>query len=270
MKKILIALAIMPLFFVACSSSDDIPSNADFDYDLDLLYGEWRATDVESVGSQDLTTPINELYAAPTYLKFNKDGTVEGEGLFGEGTGKYSTKEKAIHTSIGGVKKSFDVVNLQSSTAKIKVNAKGLGTQLIPDNAGIVTFTFTKNYSRTVDFDYDINLLYGKWRAATLEGLPGGSIDLMSPYATPTYLTFNEKGGLVSEGYLGNGTGRYSTKDKTIHTLIDLKRLDFEVTTLTAETTKIKLNPKGLDFGIPIPANIESVTVVLKPSLETK
>ena len=58
MKKILIALAIMSLFFVACSSSDDIPSRADFDFNLDLLYGEWRATDVESVGSQYLTTPI--------------------------------------------------------------------------------------------------------------------------------------------------------------------------------------------------------------------
>ena len=78
MKKILIALAIMSLFFVACSSSDDIPSSADFDFNLDLLYGEWRATDVESVGSQDLTTPINELYAPPTYLTFNKDGTLEG------------------------------------------------------------------------------------------------------------------------------------------------------------------------------------------------
>ena len=31
MKKILLALAIMPLLFVACSSDDD-PSTTDFDY----------------------------------------------------------------------------------------------------------------------------------------------------------------------------------------------------------------------------------------------
>ena len=46
MKKILLALAIMPLLFVACSSDDD-PSTTDFDYSIDLLYGEWRATNIE-------------------------------------------------------------------------------------------------------------------------------------------------------------------------------------------------------------------------------
>lgn len=270
MKKILIALAIIPLFFAACSSSDDIPSSADFDFNLDLLYGEWRATDVESVGSQDLTTPINELYAVPTYLKFNKDGTLEAEGLFGEGNGKYSTKEKAIYTSIGSTKKSFEVVSLQSSTAKLKVNAKGLGTPLIPDNAGVVTFTLTKDTPRSIDFDYNINKLYGKWRAVSLEGLPDGSVDLTSPYATPTYLTFKEKGVLHAEGYLGEGKGRYTTQKKTIYTLINEKRLDFEVTALATGATQIKLNPTGLDFGIPIPANIESVVVVLRTSLETE
>ncbi|NLA62046.1 MAG: hypothetical protein GX857_02300, partial [Bacteroidales bacterium] len=252
MKKILIAIALMPLFFVACSSSDDIPSSADFDYNLDLLYGEWRATSVESVGVLDLTTPINELSAAPTYLKFNKDGTLEGEGLFGEGVGKYSTKEKSIHTSIGGVKKSFEVVSLQSSSAKVRLNAKGLGTPLIPDNAGEVTFTLTKNSPREIDFDYDINLLYGKWRAVRLEGegIDNNSVDLMHPLVTPTYLTFEEKGILVSEGYLGQGTGRYSSKDKTIYTLIDKNRLELEVTSITKDgTARMKFNPTGIDFG---------------------
>lgn len=265
MKKILIALAIMSLFFVACSSSDDIPSSADFDFNLDLLYGEWRATDVESVGSQDLTTPINELYAAPTYLKFNKDGTLEAEGLFGEGIGKYSTKEKSIYTSIGSIKKSFEVVSLQVSTAKVKVNAKGLGTPLIPDNAGVVTFTLTKNYSRTPDFDYNIGFLYGKWRAVTLEaeGLDDSPINLVTPFATPTYLTFEKNGVLVAEGYLGNEAGRYTTEDATIYTLIDKNRLDFEVTALLATTARIKFNPAGIDFGITIPNNVETVTLIL-------
>lgn len=267
MKKLLFALALMPLLFVACSSSDDDSSpTSDFDYTIDLLYGEWRATSIESIGSQDLTTPINELYAAPTYLKFSKDGTLEGEGLFGDGTGKYRTKGKAIHTSIGKTKKSFDVTSLQASTAKFKFDAKGLGTPLIPDNPGIVTVTLTKNYPRTVDFEYPIKSLYGKWHAVTLEGegITGSPVDLMHPLVTPTYVTFEEKGVLVTEGYLGQGPGRYSTKDKTIYTLTDKKRIDFEVTTLTAGTAQINFNPAGLDFGGLIPANIETATLVLK------
>ena len=263
MKKILIALAIMSMLFVACSSSYEITTSADFDFNLDLLYGEWRATDVESVGSQDLTTPINELYAAPTYLKFNKDGTLEAEGLFGEGIGKYSTKEKSIYTSIGSIKKSFEVVSLQVSTAKVKVNAKGLGTPLIPDNAGIVTFTLKKNYPREIDFDYDINSLYGKWRAVSLEGALDKPHDLTNALAIPTYLTFEENGVLVAEGYLGNEAGRYTTEDETIYTLIDKNRLDFEVTALLATTARIKFNPAGIDFGITIPNNVETVTLIL-------
>lgn len=264
MKKILFAIVLVPLLFVACSSDDDTPSNTDFDYPLEMLYGEWRATSIESIGSQDLTTPINELYAAPTYLKFNKDGTLVGEGLFGEGTGRYSTKGKTIHTSIGKNKKSFNVISLNANSAKAKLDAKGLGTPLIPDNAGVVTVTLTKNYPRTVDFDYNITLLYGKWRAASLEGVPNGPIDLTSPFATPAYLTFEEKGVLVGEGYLGEGIGRYTLDKKTMHTLIDKKRLDFEVTALTAETARIKFNPSDIDFGIEIPPNVETVTVVLK------
>ncbi|NLZ95673.1 MAG: hypothetical protein GX921_07620 [Bacteroidales bacterium] len=264
MKKILFALAIMPLFIVGCSS-DDIPSSSDFDYTLDYLYGEWRLVDVQSIGSPlDLTTPLNELYVPPTYLKFNKDGTLEGEGLFGEGTGRYSTKGEAIHTSIGKMKKSFDVTSLQTSTAKFKVDAKGIDTPLIPEDTKMVTVTLTKNYPRNDNFNYSIKSLYGKWRAVSLEGLPDGPVDLTSPYATPTYVTFEEKGVLLAEGYLGQGKGRYSTENKTIYTLINKQRLDLEVIALATGTARIKLNPAGLDFGIPIPANIETVTLELK------
>lgn len=264
MKKILLAIAIMPLLLVACSSDDDNSSNTDFDYTIDLLYGEWRATSIESIGTQDLTTPINELYAAPTYLKFNKDGTLEGEGLFGEGTGKYSTKGKTIHTSIGKIKKSFDVTSLQATTAKFKLDGKGLGTPLIPENPGVVTVTLEKDYPRTIDFEYPIKLLYGKWRAVTLEGALDKPHDLTNALATPTYLTFEEKGVLISEGYLAEGRGRYSTEDKTIYTLVNEKRLDFEVTELEGATARITFDPTGIDFGIPISTNIKTVTLELK------
>lgn len=249
---------------MACSSDDGVPSSTDFDYSLDLLYGEWRATSIEAVGDKDLTTPINELYAAPTYLKFNKDGTVEGEGLFGEGTGKYSTNAKTIHTSIGKIKKNFNVTTLQGSTAKFKVNAKGIDTPLIPENTGEITVTLKKDYTRTDNFEYPIETLYGKWRAVTLEGALDKPHDLTNALATPTYLTFEEKGVLISEGYLAKGTGRYSTEDKTIYTLVNEKRLDFEVIELEDATARITFDPTDIDFGIPIPTSIKTVTLELK------
>lgn len=61
MKKILFALAIMPLLIVACSSDDDKSSTTDFDHNIEFLYGEWRATTMNTgTLNLDLTDPMNE------------------------------------------------------------------------------------------------------------------------------------------------------------------------------------------------------------------
>lgn len=266
MKKILIALAILPLLIVACSSDDDVTTIKDFDYSIELLYGEWRATSVEVGGVPiDLTSTKIELIVPPTYLTFGENNTLVSEGILGDGTGTYGAKGKTVSTSVGKTKVNFEMTSLNAKTAKIKLDSKLLGLALIPESTGLVTVTLTKDYARTVDFDYDIKLLYGEWRAVRLEGegVPNAPIDLTSPFATPTYLTFAANGTLLAEGYMGNGKGRYATEDETIFTLIEKENLDFEMTSLTATTAKIELNPHDVEFGIDIPKDVEVVTVVL-------
>lgn len=271
MKKILIALAILPLLIVACSSDDDVTSTTDFDHNIELLYGEWRATSVEVSGVPiDLTSSKIELLVAPTYLTFAENSKLISEGILGEGTGTYGTKDKTIYTSVGNTKVNFEMTSLNAKTAKIKLDSKLLGLALIPENTGLVTVTLTKDFDRTVDFDHDITKLYGKWRAVSLEGegVPNTPIDLTSPFATPTYLTFAANGTLTAKGYLGEGKGRYATEDKTIFTLIEKESLQFEVETLTTTSARIQLNPDEVEFGLDIPKEVESVTLVLTKQAE--
>lgn len=265
MKKILIALAIMPLLIVACSSSDDIDATTtDFDHNIQLLYGEWRATGVDVGGvTIDLTNIMNELMVTPTYVTFAADGMYTSEGVLGEGTGKYGTKGKTIHTSVGTDRVSFEMTKLNPTTANIRIDSKLLGLSIIPENTGMVTVILTKNYQHTIDFDYDVKLLHGEWRATSLEGVPDGPVDLTNPYAKATYVTFDKKGAYTTKGILGEGTGRYATKDKTIFTLVGKESLSFEVTALNASTAQIELNPLDVELGITLPEEIKLVTMVL-------
>lgn len=265
MKKYLFALAILPLLIVACSSDDDVTSTTDFDHNIQLLYGEWRATSVEVNGVPiDLTPAKMELLVAPTYLTFGENSTLTSEGILGEGTGTFGTKGKTIYTSVGNTKVSFEMTSLNASTAKIKLDSKLLGLALIPENTGLVTVILTKNYKRTVDFDYDIQLLYGEWRATSLEGVPDGPIDLTNPYAKATYISFDKKGVYTAKGIMGDGTGRYATEDKTIYTLVGKDNVEFEMTALDASTARIEVNPLDVDLGIPLPIEITEVTIVFK------
>lgn len=265
MKKIFLALAIMPLFIVACSSDDDNSNKDNFDHNLEYLYGEWRAIGVEVGGVMiDLTSPRNELLVAPTYLTFAKEGVYSSEGILGEGTGRYSTKGKIIATTVGKNKVSFEMTSLSPKTSKIKVNAKALGLSIIPEGTETVIVELTKDYKAEIDFEHKIELLYGKWRATSLEGLPDGSVDLTHPAVEKTYVTFEKKGIYKSEGILGSGTGRYATKGDMIYTLLNEKSHDFQMTDLDATTAKIKLNPHDVDFGtIEIPSEIKVATIIL-------
>lgn len=271
MKKFLIVLAILPLLIVSCSSDDDVTTTTtDFDHNIQLLYGEWRATGVEVSGVPiDLTPPKMELLVAPTYVAFGEDGSFISTGVLGEGTGTYGTKDKTIYTSIGKDKVNFEMTSLKTTTAKIKLDSKVLGIPIIPENTGMVTVILTKNYPRTIDFDYDIKMLYGKWRATRLEGegVPNTPIDLTNPFAKATYITFDKNGVLLTEGYLGNGKGRYATKDKLIVTAVDGEVVSFEMLELNEATAKIEIDAKAL--GLPmIPEEIEEVQVVLTKQLK--
>ena len=148
MKKFLFALAILPLLaVVACSSDDDNTPKVDFDHNIELLYGEWRATSVEGLGEEaiDLTSPVMEALVTPTYVTFAQDGVYSTKGIFGEGAGKFSTKDKTIATSVGEDKMSFEMTSLEAKTAKIELNAQDLDLGLpIPEEIKTVTVVLTK------------------------------------------------------------------------------------------------------------------------------
>lgn len=270
MKKFLLALAILPILaFVSCSSDDD-DNNApdvDFDYSIELLYGEWRATEVEiaDIGDIDLTDPELELLVAPSYVTFSTGGVFESEGILGDGTGKYITKDKTITTSLGDEKISFKVISLSATEAKIEINAKALGLPMIPEGIETVVVELTKDYPREIDFDFDIALLYGEWQVTAVE-LGEIEIDVTS-IIDPTFVTFAEKGVFSSKGILSEGTGRYAVKGNDIATMIDGEIMSFDMKALSAETAKIEIDASNLDIDI-IPEGIEDVIVILTKQSE--
>ena len=264
MKKFLFALAMLPLLaFVGCSSDDEVDTpTVDFDYNIELLYGEWRATSVEIAEgvSIDITEPELEVMVLLTFVTFKTGGVYESEGILGEGTGEFITKDKTITTSLGGEKISFDVKSLDAKTAKIELNAKALGLPIIPEGVETVVVVLTKDYPREIDFDFDIALLYGEWQATAVE-LGGIEIDI-TEIIEPTFVAFAEKGVYSSRGILGEGTGRYAVKGDNIATMIDGDIMSFDMESLTAETAKIEIDASNLDIDI-IPEGIEDVIVVL-------
>ena len=154
MKKILFALAILPLLaFVGCSSDDDDNTpKVDFKHNIEMLYGEWRATEVEVLEGLviDLTAPEVEENVPATYVTFEKDGSFSSKGILGEGKGEYSTKGEKISATIGEDKLSFDMTLLEATTAKIKLNPHDVdfGTIEIPSEIKVATIILTKQQNK--------------------------------------------------------------------------------------------------------------------------
>ena len=239
--------------------------NFDFDYDLNLLCdGEWRATLVRGNKRWDLTTPVNELYNEPTYLKFDIDGTLTSEGAFGKGVGRYTSQGMMINTYVGNISESFEVVYLDENTAKIMVNASLFHLPQITSYWDVVEVTLTKNYVREIDFDYGIENLYGRWRATSIdrainnkgEDVFDRSVNLTTPdmedEIAPSYITFEAGGELFIEGIFGEGGGRYTTRGVTFYILTDKNELsEVETTALDGNIAKIRvdLDKVGFNFG---------------------
>ena len=264
MKKILFALAVLPLLaFVSCSSDDDDKTpGKDFDYNIELLYGEWRATEVEVTDGMeiDLTEPEIELLVSPTYITFASGGVYESEGVLGKGKGEYIAKEKTITTSLNDKTVSFVVKSLSSKSAKIEIDAKALGLPMIPEAIKTVVVELTKDYPREIEFDFDMELLYGEWQATgvVLEGIELDITEIIDP----TFVTFAAEGLYSSKGILGEGEGRYAVKGNDIATIVDGTIVSFEMEELTAEKAKIEIDASALDIAL-IPEGLEEVTVVL-------
>lgn len=122
-----------------------------------------------------------------------------------------------------------------------------------------------------VDFDHNIEMLYGQWQATGVE-IGELVIDLTltneegEAMFAPTFVTFAKGGVFSSKGIIGESTGVFSTKGKTIVAVTgedNEDKMSFEMTTLEAETAKIELNAQDLDLGMDIPEEVGNVTVIL-------
>ena len=146
MKKILFVLAIMPLLIMGCSK--DKVNDFDFDYDIELLQGEWRIAEIEVDDGVyiDITTPEAEAVVKPTYVTFYSNGTLTMKGAIGDYNGKYTTNGKNIIIYRDGKKYlSGDFESLSASTAVVKLTIKDVDFGLdIPEDVETVRVRFKK------------------------------------------------------------------------------------------------------------------------------
>lgn len=116
----LIALVCVVLFS-GCKKDDD----AQFNYDLDMLYGKWRITSLYSSGKWvDVTTYPGSILLDPTYATFYKDGTYYGSGEFGNGSGTYKAIGNSVTTYVDGKEYvRYDIISLSASICELNMVA---------------------------------------------------------------------------------------------------------------------------------------------------
>lgn len=124
MKKILFALICA---FAVLATGCQKENETNFNYDVNILYGTWRVTDVYVDGDwMDITTPIAELVFKPTYATFNPDMTYSGKGAFGNGEGTYSLSGDTIYTYVDGEEYlTYKIRSLNGSFAELEVLQSG-------------------------------------------------------------------------------------------------------------------------------------------------
>lgn len=126
MKKLLFALALLPLLITGCSSDDD---NLKVDFDQNLIYGEWRLTHLKTSSDDtylDITTPAGEKAFEPTYITFKSGGKYSGKGYFGWGSGTFKANGKTIVTYIDGEEfLRYDVLSLTERNAEFIMHQAG-------------------------------------------------------------------------------------------------------------------------------------------------
>lgn len=103
------------------------------------------------------------------------------------------------------------------------------------------------------NFDYPLEKLYGKWKVTHVERENGSMIDITALNITPTYATFSKDGTYYGSGYLGNGSGTYKTKGKTIICYIDgIEYLKYDVLSFSGNQCELKMYAKDNSKSIRI------------------
>jgi hypothetical protein len=131
MKKyfMILVAALLVACVSSCSKSDDDNSSepsfvTNPTFNMNDLYGTWKIEKISANGYDyyDFDSFVKETYGytKSTTATFNKNGSYEGYGYFGNGSGTYDVSGDLITTYIGGsVYYRYKVISESSSTCKL-------------------------------------------------------------------------------------------------------------------------------------------------------
>lgn len=118
-KKFLwIALLAMGIVLSSCSKDDDVDLGQ-FDYPINELFGTWKASTIW-VGSSYIAVSNHPQYAMS--ITFNSNGTFNGNGYLGNGSGTYKVNGKTITTYVdGGIYATYYVTKYEQGMADFTI-----------------------------------------------------------------------------------------------------------------------------------------------------
>ena len=131
MKKyfVILVAALTVAIVSSCSKSDDENSSepsfvTNPTFNMNDLYGTWKIEKISINGSDyyEFDSFVSETYGytKSTTATFNKNGSYEGYGYFGNGSGTYDVSGDLITTYIdGSVYYRYKVISENSSTCKL-------------------------------------------------------------------------------------------------------------------------------------------------------
>ena len=119
-KLCLVALIATASFALAsCSEDKDDPISNE-------IVGTWKLTKVSTDGE----TYINWPYQTTT-ATFSSDGTYQGKGYFGNGSGTWKQKGKKIYTYVSGEEYIvYEVIDVNSSSCTLRMGVSGSDAKL--------------------------------------------------------------------------------------------------------------------------------------------
>lgn len=120
----------------------------------------------------------------------------------------------------------------------------------------VVSFVFVGCSSDDDDngFDYDVNMLIGKWQITEIQ-MDGKYVDVTKPPYYPTipstYATFKTDGSYYGSGYFGTGSGTYKTKGKRITCYVEgTEYARYDVLSLSGSECELNMSMEGNSLKI--------------------
>lgn len=110
----IIMVAVMSAGFVSCSDDED-----EVGIPLESLYGTWNISEIKVLES----TPYYPREFAKTSATFNSDGTYQGKGVYGNGSGTYTVNGNTITTYVDDeVYIVYTLISLKDDVAELKLD----------------------------------------------------------------------------------------------------------------------------------------------------